>query len=58
MLKVQVDLTNTKTNIMKTLIMAIVTSGVTLGNSLPPCPYDTYNSLPPIPETITTMNNL
>ena len=43
---------------MKTLIIAIMTSGVTLGNSLPPCPYNTYNSLPPTPEIITTMNNL
>ena len=34
---------------MKTLIIAIITAGVTMGNSLPPCP---ENSLPPCPEDI------
>lgn len=34
---------------MKTLIIAIITASVTMGNSLPPCP---ENSLPPCPEDI------
>lgn len=32
---------------MKHILITLIIAGVASANSLPPCPYNTYNTLPP-----------
>jgi len=41
---------------MKTLIIAIITAEVTMGNTLPPTPELCGNTLPPTPEDVITFS--
>ena len=34
---------------MKHILITLIIAGVASANSLPPCPYNTYNTLPPTP---------